>query len=70
MVWTNQPVILLSLSVVLLAPTAAHAEVDPQAADFQATDAYVSSQMEAMHIPGVALGIVQGDKLSTSRGLV
>ena len=68
MIWTTRWLVLLSLSVLLLAPTAAHAEVDPQAADFQTIDAYVSSQMEAMHIPGVALGIVQGDKIVHLQG--
>ena len=68
MIWATSRLVLLSLSVLLAAPTAAHAEVDPQAADFQTIDAYVSSQMEAMHIPGVALGIVQGDKIVHLQG--
>ena len=66
--------VLLVLCVLLLAPSAARAEDDaggalePQTADFQAIDAYVASQMEAMHIPGVALGIVRDDEIVHVRG--
>jgi CubicO group peptidase (beta-lactamase class C family) len=62
------------LCVLLLAPWAARAEDDarrelePRSADFQAIDAYVASQMEAMHIPGIALGIVRGDEIVHVRG--
>ena len=35
---------------------------------FRLIDAYVTSQMQAMHIPGVALGIVQGDKIVHLQG--
>jgi len=38
-----------------------------QSTDFQTIDAYVTSQMQSMHIPGVALGIVQGDAQRTKR---
>ena len=68
--WTSCWSVLLRVSVLLLAPTAAHAEdnatshSDARAADFQTIDAYVTSQTEAMHIPGVALGIVKGDKIA------
>ena len=37
--------------------------LEMQSADFQTIDAYVTSQMQSMHIPGVALGIVHGDKI-------
>ena len=63
--WTTRWSALLGLSVLLLAPTAAHSRDDPVArldarfADFQPIDAYVTSQMQAMHIPGVGLGIMQ-----------
>ena len=73
-IWTTCWSALLSLSVLLLAPTAAHAGDDPtshldaQSADFQTIDDYVTSQMEAMHIPGVALGIVQADKIVHLQG--
>src|SRR5689334_6051963 len=62
---------LLSLSALGLArfatPAAAAASI-PQAADFQRIDAYVSAQRDAMHIPGVALGIVQGDQVVHLQG--
>src|SRR5687768_3347152 len=37
--------------------------VQAQPFDFQSIDAFVNSQMRAMHIPGVALGIVDGDEI-------
>jgi CubicO group peptidase (beta-lactamase class C family) len=64
---------LLGLSVVLLAPFSVRAGAVPngppaQSADFQAIDAYVAAQMQAMHVPGVALGIVRGDQIVHLRG--
>jgi hypothetical protein len=64
----------LGLSVLLLAPATAHAgddlggRLDAQSVDFQMIDAYVTSQMQSMHIPGVALGIVHGDKIVHLQG--
>src|SRR5207253_6771501 len=64
----------LGLSVILLAPARAHASDDlggranAQSVDFQTIDAYVTSQMQSMHIPGVALGIVHGDKIVHLQG--
>ena len=62
--WAALWVAFLGLSVVLHAPVTAHAVggLDGQS-DFQTIDAYVTSQMQSMHIPGVALGIVHGDKI-------
>ena len=37
---------------------------------FRLIDAYVTSQMQAMHVPGVALGIVQATRSFTSRDSV
>jgi CubicO group peptidase (beta-lactamase class C family) len=65
---------LLVLCLLLLAPSVARAEdghggtLDARPADFQAIDAYVTAQMEAMHIPGVAVGIVRGDEVVHVRG--
>jgi CubicO group peptidase (beta-lactamase class C family) len=65
---------LLSLSVCLFAPLSAratdlpHGALNTQSADFQAIDAYVASQMQAMHIPGVALGVVQGNQIVHLQG--
>jgi CubicO group peptidase (beta-lactamase class C family) len=74
MIWTTCWSALLGLSVLLLAPTAAQAgdnpsgHIDAPTADFQTIDAYVTSQMDAMHIPGVAVGIVQGDRIVHLQG--
>lgn len=65
---------LLCLSLLLFVPFAAratsnrHGALNAQSADFQAIDGYVASQMEAMHIPGVALGIVQGKEVVHVQG--
>jgi len=65
---------LLCVSVLLLAPLVAHAgsinygAITTRSSDFQAIDAYVASQMEAMHIPGVALGIVHGTEVVHIQG--
>jgi CubicO group peptidase (beta-lactamase class C family) len=64
---------LIVLLAVLFAPSAARADDqgrpgEPRSAEFQAIDAYVASQMETMHIPGVALGIVRGDEVVHLRG--
>ena len=62
------------LSVLLLAPATAQAgddlggRLDAQSVDFQMIDAYVTSQMQSMHIPGVALGIVHGQKIVHLQG--
>ena len=64
---------LLCLSVLLFAPSVAratsirHGALNTQSANFEVIDAYVASQMEAMHIPGVALGIVRGNQVVMSR---
>ena len=42
--------------------------VQAQTFDFQSIDAFVNSQMQAMHIPGVALGIVAGDQIVYRKG--
>ena len=44
------------------------ARVDAQSVDSQTIDAYVTSQMQSMHIPGVALGIVHGEKIVHLQG--
>ena len=35
---------------------------------FETIDAFVTAQMQSMHIPGVSIGIVQGDKIVHLRG--
>jgi hypothetical protein len=65
---------LLCLSVLLFTPFAAratsirHGALNTQSAYFQAIDGYVASQTEAMHIPGVALGIVPGTEVVHVQG--
>jgi CubicO group peptidase (beta-lactamase class C family) len=65
---------LVVLCVLLLAPWAARAEdgatgeLESPSADLQAIDAYVTSQIEAMHIPGIALAVVRGDEIVHVRG--
>jgi CubicO group peptidase (beta-lactamase class C family) len=41
---------------------------EEQGSEFQAIDAYIQSEMQKARIPGLALAIVQGDKLVHSRG--
>jgi CubicO group peptidase (beta-lactamase class C family) len=61
---------LLALCVLLLGPRTAHAGDAPAGppADFGAIDAYVTAQMQAMHIPGAAVGIVRGTEIVHLRG--
>jgi CubicO group peptidase (beta-lactamase class C family) len=59
---------LSALGLARLATPAAAASPIPQVADFQHIDAYVRAQRDAMHIPGVALGIVQGDQVVHLQG--
>jgi CubicO group peptidase (beta-lactamase class C family) len=71
--WTAGWSVLLLLCALLLTPSPARAEDGrdgrPDAhLDFQAIDAYVISQMQAMHIPGVALAVVSGDEVVHIRG--
>ncbi|HEY0604390.1 MAG TPA: serine hydrolase domain-containing protein [Herpetosiphonaceae bacterium] len=65
---------LLCLCVLLRAPSTTQAgstrpgETTAPSADFQTIDAYVAAQMKAMHIPGVALGIVHGTEVVHVQG--
>jgi CubicO group peptidase (beta-lactamase class C family) len=60
--------VLLSLSTVGWAPLSTAATLVPPAPNFSRIDAYVIMQMQAMHIPGVALGIVHGDQIVHLQG--
>lgn len=51
---------ILALASMALPATAA---TRPNEVDFAQIDAYVSSQMQAMRLPGLALGIVHGDQI-------
>src|SRR5258705_9073993 len=57
--------VLLALSFTAL-PSAAAPRTN--APDFAAIDRYIESQMQAAHMPGMALGIVQGDQIVHLRG--
>src|SRR5690349_541611 len=50
--------------------TAARADATPPraAADFAAIDAYVERQMGELRVPGLALGIVQGEQIVHLKG--
>jgi CubicO group peptidase (beta-lactamase class C family) len=57
--------VLLALSFTAL-PSAAAPRMG--APDFAAIDRYVEAQMQASHLPGLALGIVQGDQIAHLKG--
>ena len=63
---------LTALVVVCLAVMAAisptYAQPPQAETDFAAVDAYVEAQRQALHIPGLALAIVQGDKVAYMHG--
>src|SRR6266545_3929168 len=61
---------ILALAVCLTAATAgaAPAPTAPAGPDFAAIDAYVDGQMRELRIPGLALGIVQGDRVVHLKG--
>ena len=57
--------LLLALCLIGTAPVTA---AQPAAADFAAIDAYIEAQMRELRIPGLALGIVQGDQIVHLKG--
>jgi CubicO group peptidase (beta-lactamase class C family) len=63
-------VLLTVLAAGYLAQTPAMAASGARAAapDFAAIDAYIESEMQAQGIPGLALGIVQGDQIAHLKG--
>src|SRR5919202_1842831 len=59
---------LFTLALLLaVVPATAHVP-RATAPDFAAIDAYVESERQAMHVPGLALGIVQGDRIVHLKG--
>jgi NADH dehydrogenase len=56
-----------ALLVTLLAPIAGRAQRD-DSARFQRIDAYVTDRMRSAHFPGLAVGIVEGDRVVYLRG--
>ncbi len=67
---------LLALTSAVLAPVVVRAAEttakthtpNAQSAELQRIDAYVIAQMQAMHIPGIALGIVKNDQVVHAMG--
>jgi CubicO group peptidase (beta-lactamase class C family) len=57
--------LLACMLMMILALTALPAAAAPGSnkADFDQIDAYISSQMQAMRLPGLALGIIHGDQI-------
>ena len=63
-------VVLLGLNLVLL-PQVAMTATQPSRAtppNFAAIDTYIQAEMQATRLPGLALGIVQGDRIVHLRG--
>jgi CubicO group peptidase (beta-lactamase class C family) len=59
---------LLTLAVLLPAVPAGATPARNSPPDFAAIDAYVAAQMRDQHLPGLALGIVQGDQIVHLKG--
>jgi CubicO group peptidase (beta-lactamase class C family) len=60
---------LLFSLVTLMAPASATAQGNPIPVDKLAEiDAYIEAQMKELRIPGLALGIVQGDQIIHLKG--
>jgi CubicO group peptidase (beta-lactamase class C family) len=57
--------LLLALSLIGSAPVTA---AQPAASDFAAIDAYIETQMGDLRIPGLALGIVEGEQIVHLKG--
>ncbi len=59
---------LLTLAVLLPTVSAGAMPIRNSLTDFDAIDAYVDAQMRELRIPGLALGIVQGDQIVHLKG--
>jgi len=62
------PLLLLTLWLAFFSLSASAATRPASTPDFAAIDNYVLSQMNTLHIPGVALGIVHGKQIVHVRG--
>jgi CubicO group peptidase (beta-lactamase class C family) len=63
-----QYMLALLLLALCLIETASVSAARPAAADYAAIDAYVDAQMRELRIPGLALGIVQGEQIVHLKG--
>src|SRR5690349_17944783 len=57
--------LVLALCLIGTAPATA---AQPAAADFAAIDSYIETQMRELHIPGLALGIIQDEQIVHLKG--
>ena len=63
--WTT-PIVIFILLVLAMFP--ARAKANPASNDFSAVDAYIEAQKKSLHIPGIAVAIIQGDQITYMRG--
>jgi CubicO group peptidase (beta-lactamase class C family) len=64
----QQCMLAILVLVLCLVGTVPVTTAQPAAADYAAIDAYVERQMRDLHIPGLALGIVEGDQIVHLKG--
>ncbi len=67
-VWIAQVILALGMGLIAATAGATLASTAPAGPDFAAIDTYVESQMSALRIPGLALGIVNGDQIVYLKG--
>ena len=60
--------LLIALSAELLAPTLFVRAASPSQPDLKAVDAFIQAQMKANRLPGLAVAIVQGDRVIFAKG--
>ena len=65
--WTSAVISLLIIAISIFPVGAAGHPSDSQP-DFTAIDAYITSRMAALHIPGISLAIVSGDQIVHLQG--
>jgi CubicO group peptidase (beta-lactamase class C family) len=65
----SQSMLALFLLALCLIGSTSVTAAQPAAADYAAIDTYVEQQMRELRIPGLALGIVQGDQIVHLKGL-
>jgi CubicO group peptidase (beta-lactamase class C family) len=61
-------IICVLIAVVAVTPVSAIGGANSSLADFSQIDNYLATQMDASHIPGISIAIVQGDQIVHSRG--
>lgn len=66
--WLGIACLTLWLSFLVVISSASHPVSPPETKTFEAIDQFVQSEMQTLHIPGLALGIVEGDRPVYLRG--